>query len=254
MPAPIRLLIVDDEDLFREGLARLFSRDGDFRVAGQARSGQEALELARRAAPDVLLTALSLRDMSGLQVARSIAQGSPGVKVAIIARAFNRATVLEAARCGVMGYITKETTLPALVEALKRVARGEAHIPVEVSSLLLEELAGKGVERPDEEMAMDRAKITDREREVLQLLVDGATNRDIARRLNITENTVKVHLRNILDKLHLRNRQQAAAFAISAGLVALPRGREPGHRRTGSARHRGHGGMPAGMRGGLTPG
>lgn len=224
MNPPVRLLIADDEDLFREGLALLFGRDAEFRVVGQARTGEEARDKARRLQPDLALIALDLPGLSGLSVARALAAELPQARVALIARSFSKAELFEAVRQGVRGYITKDVQLDTLVEAMRQVARGEFFLPQAATAMLLQELAANGGGGCDRSDAADRAKVTEREREVLELLVQGATNRDIAGRLQITENTVKVHLRNILDKLQLRNRQQAAAFAISSGLVHLQRG------------------------------
>lgn len=225
LDTPIRTLIVDDEDLYREGLAILFQRDPEIRIVGRAQTAAEGCEKARRLQPDVVLMELNMRDSPGLQAVRAITADAPGAKIALIAKRFTRAELLEGISAGVRGYITKDVALPTLLNAIKSVARGEVVMPPESSGVLVEELVAMsgGNHRQQEASAADRAKVTDREREVLELLVHGATNRDIASRLQITENTVKVHLRNILDKLHLRNRQQAAAFAISSGLVQLQR-------------------------------
>jgi DNA-binding NarL/FixJ family response regulator len=225
LDVPVRTLIIDEEDLYREGLAILFQRDPEIRIVGRARTAAEGCEKARRLQPDVVLMELNMRDTHGLQAARAIAADAPGAKIALIAKRFTRAELLEGISAGVRGYITRDVALPTLLNAIKSVARGEVVMPPESSGVLVEELVAMsgGDHRQQEASAADRAKVTDREREVLELLVHGATNRDIANRLQITENTVKVHLRNILDKLHLRNRQQAAAFAISSGLVQLQR-------------------------------
>jgi DNA-binding NarL/FixJ family response regulator len=225
LDAPVRTLIVDEEDLYREGLAILFSRDPDIRIVGRARTASEGCEKARRLQPDVVLMELNMHDAPGLTAARAIASEAPDAQIALIAKRFTRADLLEGISAGVRGYITKDVKLPTLVSAIKTVSRGEVFMPPESSGVLLEELVAisGGNHRQMDAAAADRAKVTEREREVLELLVQGATNRDIANRLRITENTVKVHLRNILDKLHLRNRQQAAAFAISSGLVQLQR-------------------------------
>jgi DNA-binding NarL/FixJ family response regulator len=226
----IRVLIVDDEDLFRRGLAIMFEKDAEVTVAGQASTSSEALELTRQIRPDVVLAKLELPDMNGLELARGISRSVPGTRIALIARSFSRSTLIEAAKAGVHGYLTKDVTLPTLVDAVKRVARGEAFISPGSSAMLIEELAAQSSDRGTiaPRSQNERAKVTEREREVLQLIVQGATNRDIARQLLITENTVKVHLRNILDKLHLRNRQQAAAFAVSAGLVDIDKAEHSG--------------------------
>ena len=231
MEAACRVLIVDAEDLFRRGLAVTFGKDPGVEAVGQARTGEEAISLARELRPHAVLTELNLQDMSGLDVARRILREQPDMRIALIARSFSRANIVEAAKAGVHGYLTKDITLATLVDAVKRVAEGEVYISPGASQLAIEELASGNGERSSAAATRrgDRSKVTDREREVLELIVHGATNRDIAGRLLITENTVKVHLRNILDKLHLRNRQQAAAFAVSSGLVELRQndGRQP---------------------------
>lgn len=225
MNTPVRMLVADEEDLFREGLSKLLSRDPDIRIVGQAKTGTEARDKARRLQPDVLLMELHMPEMEGLDVARIVHHELPETRIALIARGFTRAELFAAINSGVRGYITKDIQLNTLVHAVKQVSRGEFFIPPESSSMLLEELVAinGSRSRQHDAVAAERAKITERERDVLELLVQGATNRDIARRLEITENTVKVHLRNILDKLQLRNRQQAAAFAVSSGLVKLER-------------------------------
>jgi DNA-binding NarL/FixJ family response regulator len=169
------------------------------------------------------LLEVDLPEMDGIAAARAIASDLPGTRVAMLSTSHSEQDVLNSIKAGAHGYITKDVSVGVLVDSVRRVAQGEAVIPPSFASRLLKEFAALTRGRDEEMKAIeaDRAKVTDREREVLRLLVQGATNRDIARQLVITENTVKVHLRNILDKLHLRNRQQAAAFAISSGLVHL---------------------------------
>ena len=240
METPVRILVVDDDDLFREGLSVLFAREPNLKIVGRAATGAEGTQKARRLQPDVVLSELKLPDMDGVAFAKSVRQEAPDAHVALMAKRFSRTELMSAINAGVRGYITKDVGIPTLIDAIRHVARGEYFIPSESSPVLLEELASRdgALTQHEENTAADRAKVTEREREVLQLLVQGATNRDIARRLSITENTVKVHLRNILDKLHLRNRQQAAAFAISSGLVKL-------NRDEGGRRPRGEDRMPA---------
>jgi DNA-binding NarL/FixJ family response regulator len=223
--APIRLYVIDQEELYRKGLALLFSRDPEIRVVGQARSHLDACESARRVQPDVVLMELNQGDSDPIDHIRMIRKALPECYLALMADRFTRADILAAVSAGVRGYITKDVQIATLISAIKAVSRGEVYMPASSSALLVEELASLNGSRSEDQSisVLERAKVTDRERDVLQLLVQGATNRDIAGRLHISENTVKVHLRNILDKLHLRNRQQAAAFAVSAGLVRLQR-------------------------------
>ncbi len=229
MNSPIRVLVADSEKIYREGLKLLFSRNDDLRVIGQAASGTEACDKARRLQPDVVLMEVHLPEMDGITALRSILGNQPAPRVAMLTSSRLDADVMTAIKAGAHGYITKDVSVGTLLDSIKRVAEGESVIPPAFASRLLQEYAALTRDQ-DEVRAVgaDRAKVTERECEVLRLLVQGATNRDIARQLVITENTVKVHLRNILDKLHLRNRQQAAAFAISSGLVRLQPDRPAG--------------------------
>ncbi len=164
-------------------------------------------------------------EMDGAAAARSIIAESPETRVAMLTESRSPSDLLDAVKAGARGYITKDVSISNLIDAIKRIAQGEAVITPQLAAPLLDEFSALARSREHEAQALknDTAKVTERERDVLELLVQGATNRDIARQLLITENTVKVHLRNILEKLHLRNRQQAAAFAISSGLVHLSR-------------------------------
>lgn len=223
MNSPIRVLVADSEKIYREGLKVIFSRGNEVRVVGQACTGPEACEKARRIQPDLVLMEVNMPEMDGVSATRNILAARPETRVAMLTSSHSDSDVMNAIKAGAHGYITKDVSVGALVDSIRRVAEGEAVIPPSFASRLLQEFAALARGRDDEVGAIeaDRSRVTEREREVLKLLVEGATNRDIARQLVITENTVKVHLRNILEKLHLRNRQQAAAFAISSGLVRL---------------------------------
>ena len=221
MNSPIRVLVADSEKIYREGLKVIFSKQPELRVVGQASNGVEVCDKARRITPDLVLMEINLPEMDGVTAARSILSALPSTRVAMLSNSHADADVLRSINAGAHGYITKDVSVRTLVDSVLRVAQGESVIPPSFAGRLLQEFAALTRGR-DEEMKAneaDRAKVTERECEVLRLLVEGATNRDIAHQLVITENTVKVHLRNILEKLHLRNRQQAAAFAISSGLV-----------------------------------
>ena len=212
----IRVVIADGSELYREGLALVFDREPDLRIVGRARTAEEACRLAHGIRPAVVLVELNLPGEGGLEATRCITRDAQGTRVLLIARRFSRADVREAVLAGVRGFITKESRLETLIDAVRVVARGDFFLPHGAPALRDDLLAPRS--RPAARTPAG-GRITPRELEVLKLLVDGATNRDIAARLGITENTTKVHLRNILDKLHLRNRQQAAAYAVSSGLV-----------------------------------
>jgi DNA-binding NarL/FixJ family response regulator len=232
MSLPIRLLLVDEQKLYREGLTTVFARTGEIRVVGQARTGIEACEKARRIRPDVVLMDTRIPEMDGVTATRTILAELPDTRIAMLTESHAASDLLDAVKAGARGYITKDVSINNLIDSIKRIALGEAVITPDLAARLLDEFSALARSRDHEAQALehDTAKVTDRERDVLELLVQGATNRDIARQLLITENTVKVHLRNILEKLHLRNRQQAAAFAISSGLVRLSREETAGAR------------------------
>ncbi len=206
-------------------MTTVFSRSGDVRVVGQARTGAEACEKARRLQPDVVLMDTRLVDMDAVAATRAILAELPQTRISMLTDSHASTDLLEAVKAGARGYITKDCSIETLVDSVRRIAQGEAVITPNLAARLLDEYTAIARTRDHETrvLELDSAKVTDRERDVLELLVQGATNRDIARQLLITENTVKVHLRNILEKLHLRNRQQAAAFAVSSGLVRLSR-------------------------------
>ena len=199
----------------------LFSRQHELRVVGQACNGIEACDKARKILPDLVLLEIDLPEMDGVAATRAILSALPNTRVAMLTNSHADGDVLRAVKAGAHGYITKDVSVSTLVDSVIRVAQGEAVIPPSFAGRLLQEFAAltRGHDEQMKATEADRSRVTERECEVLRLLVQGATNRDIAQQLTITENTVKVHLRNILEKLHLRNRQQAAAFAISSGLV-----------------------------------
>jgi DNA-binding NarL/FixJ family response regulator len=224
---PIRVLIADDDRIFREGLKLLFSRHDDLRVVGQASDGIEACAKARRCEPDVVLLESRLPGMDGPSATRQILAELPQTRVAMLSASHEEQDIMGAIKAGAHGYVTKDVSVGVLLDSVRRVAGGDAVIPPSFASRLLQQYAELSRGHDDEARSHD-AKVTSREREILRLLVHGATNRDISQQLGIAENTVKVHLRNILEKLQLRNRQQAAAFAISSGLVRLWQGQGEG--------------------------
>lgn len=215
---PVRVLIADNDPLFRDGLKLIFARRPDLRVVGQASDGIEACETARRCEPDVVLIENRLPRLDGPAAVRRILSDLPRTRVAILSASRDESDILAAIKAGAHGYVTKDVSVGVLLHSVRRIARGDAVIPPSFASRLVQYYAELSRGRVDEPRPND-SRVTAREREILRLLVDGATNRDISRQLDIAENTVKVHLRNILEKLQLRNRQQAAAFAISSGLV-----------------------------------
>lgn len=211
----MRVLIADDHTLFRDGLRSLLEARG-VEVVGEARNGQEAIELTRRTRPDVVLMDLSMPMMDGLSATRIISAELPDVSVVVLTASEEDADLFEAVKSGAEGFLPKDLEATQLFELLSGVTRGEPALTPGLARKVLNEFARPKPARhermPDE--------LTEREREVLELLVQGVTsNKDLAERLIVSENTVKYHLRNILDKLHLQNRAQVIAYALRHGLV-----------------------------------
>jgi DNA-binding NarL/FixJ family response regulator len=214
----MRVLIVDDHALFRDGLRSLLEVRG-IDVIGDARNGREAVDQARRLNPDVVLMDLHMPELDGLAATRLISAQQPGVKVVILTASEEDAHLFEAIKSGAQGYLFKNLEADELISLLEGVDRGEPALTPTLARKLLGEFARPTPPAPARIATGEGiAALTEREREVLDLLVQGITsNRDLAERLVITENTVKYHFRNILDKLHVQNRAQVIAFAMHHG-------------------------------------
>ena len=211
----MRLVIADDHALFRDGLRSLLEAHG-FDVVAEARDGREAVLATRTHRPDVVLMDISMPGMNGLDATRLISAELPDIRVVMLTASDSDQDLFEAIRSGASGYLSKDLEAAQFVALLNGVARGEPAISPEVARKMLGELARPVSPVP----AADDFGLTDREQEVLAMLVSGVTsNRDLADRLFVSENTIKFHLRNILDKLHLSSRAQVIAFAMQHHLV-----------------------------------
>jgi DNA-binding NarL/FixJ family response regulator len=216
----MRVLLADDHALFRDGLRSLLEARG-VDVIGEARNGREAVDRSRQLGPDVVLMDLHMPDLDGLAATRLISIEQPDVKVVILTASEEDAHLFEAIKSGAQGYLFKNLDSDELFRLLEGVGRGEPALTPTLARKLLGEFARPTPVMPAAvaaEQSVDA--LTEREHEVLDLLVQGITsNRELAERLVITENTVKYHFRNILDKLHVQNRAQVVAFAVRHGMV-----------------------------------
>ena len=218
--AAIRVLLADDHVLFRKGIASLLGTERDFEVVGEAANGQEAIEKARELTPDIILMDISMPGMDGLTATRQIKEEIPDVRIVILTVEEEDQKLFEAIKNGAQGYILKKIEPRALFETLRGVVQGEAPISRVMASRILGEFR-RQANHPASQG--DRSQeLTSREKEVLGLVSEGKSNKEIAAALSIAENTVKNHLKNILEKLHLENRVQAATYSLRKGLIPKP--------------------------------
>lgn len=217
---PMRILLVDDYILFRKGLRALLDAQPDFDVAGEAENGQEALEQAQKLMPDLILMDIAMPVCDGLEATRRILAQMPYVKIVILTVAEDDQSLFEAIKSGAYGYLLKKLEPDELFEMLRGVSRGEAPISRYMASKIMREFSQLAQESAPKS---ETQQLTDREREVLQLVAQGLSNKAIADKLVVAENTVKNHLKNILTKLHLENRVQVAVYAAQQGWVNEPK-------------------------------
>ncbi len=211
----IRVLLADDHHLFREGLTRLLNDEEDIEVVASLRSGEEVLAMIHSVQPHVVLLDVNMPGMGGIETARRLKERYPEVGILLLTVSEDRETLFKAVQAGVRGYLLKSSTSNELVDAIQRIHRGEAVISPAMSAKLLDEFValsqGKS-QRPED-------ILTKRERDILRYVANGMSNKEIGAALAISPHTVKAHLRHILDKLGLRSRAQAAAWAERHGLT-----------------------------------
>lgn len=213
---PLRLLLVDDHALFREGLISLLFYQDDFTVVGEAEDAESALDQARALEPDIVLMDIELPGEDGVTATRRLKMEMPAVTVVMLTVHDDSLTLFEAIKMGAQGYLVKNVRSQELLQKLRGLAWGEAAISRRMAARILEEI------RDQTEPFGPEEELTAREMDVLELVAARLSNAEIAERLVVSEHTVKNHMKSILSKLHLRSRHQAAAYGVARGWLPRP--------------------------------
>lgn len=216
MSHPIRILIVDDHTLFRSGIKALLQRQEDFEVVGEAGDGLEGLKRAKSLQPDVVLLDLHMPGIGGREAVKLLSEEVPACNVLLLTVSEDAEDLIETIRAGARGYLLKNIETDFLLNAIRSAARGESVVsPQMTGKLMMGVRMGKDA-APGED---DKEKLSPREKDIISLLAKGVSNKEMAHTLNVAESTIKIHVQNILKKLHLTSRVQAAVYAVEHGLV-----------------------------------
>ncbi len=215
----IRVLVVDDQELFRRGLTMLLSVEDDIEVIGEANDGSAAATLAASTAPDVILMDVRMPKLTGIEACVAMKDAAPHARIIMLTASDEEADLYEAVKNGASGYLLKDSSIDEVAQAVRVVADGQSLISPSMAIKLLDEF--KQMSRSDRN-TVPTPRLTERELEVLRLVATGLNNREIAKQLFISENTVKNHVRNILEKLQLHSRMEAVMYAVREKLLDIP--------------------------------
>ncbi len=213
----LRIMLVDDHVLFRKGLASLLDSQPNIKVIGEASNGCDAFEFAKVLHPDLIMMDINMPKCDGLQATRSIKQILPDTKIVMLTASDDDQNLFEAMKIGAQGYLLKDLELHQLLDLLDSIAKGEAILSSAMATKIFREFS-RGYQNGNN-LDENVEELTEREKTILKYVAQGFMNKEIADTLGISENTVKIHLRNILEKLHLRNRIQAAVYAVRQGIA-----------------------------------
>jgi len=214
MTEKIRVLLVDDHALFRSGVKTLLQRHADFAVVDEAGDGLEGIKRARSLKPDVVLLDLHMPGISGLEALRVMTEELPGIRVLMLTVSEDAQDLMEALRAGACGYLVKNIEMDALLDSIRRAARGDSVISPQMTAKLIQ---GVREQPRAADRVAERDRFSPRERDILACLAQGESNKEIARELDLAESTVKIHVQNIFKKLHMTSRVQVALYAAEHG-------------------------------------
>ena len=216
---PVRVVVVDDQELFRRGLTMLLAAEDDIEVVGEAGDGIAATDLATTAVPDVVLMDVRMPKRSGIEACLSIKEAAPSAKIIMLTVSDEEGDLYDAVKSGASGYLLKDSSIDEVAQAVRVVADGQSLISPSMAVKLIDEF--KQMSRTDRDQ-VPTPKLTERELQVLRKVAEGLNNREVAKQLFISENTVKNHVRNILEKLQLHSRMEAVMYAVREKLLDIP--------------------------------
>jgi NarL family two-component system response regulator LiaR len=214
-PVPIRVLVVDDHSVVRKGICALLATEPGIAVVGEASSGRDAIAQAERVHPDVVLMDLLMPDMGGVEATAALLERQPSLHVLVLTSVGGEQTLLPAIKAGAIGYLLKDTSPEQLIAAIRHAAQGRTSLDPAIARRLLREVSGH------DDALLPREPLTPRETDVLRLMARGLSNDAIAHELSVSEPTVRTHVSAVLAKLRVKNRTQAALYALRIGLASL---------------------------------
>ncbi len=211
----IKILLADDHEILREGLRRMIAKEADMEVVGEAESGRAAVEMAPKLVPDVIVMDITMPDLNGMDATRQILSKTPGVKILALSMHQDRKYVLGMLEAGATGYLLKGCKFEELVVAIRSVARKNVYLSPKIADMVLNGYLGKTPNKTAE------AVLSDREREVLQLLAEGYSIKETAYKLGVSPKTIETHRSHIMEKLQISNSSEIVKYALRAGLITL---------------------------------
>jgi two-component system response regulator NreC len=213
----IRILLADDHKIVRDGLRTLIGKETGMEVIGEAENGRKALKMVQKIRPSVVIMDVTMPDMNGIEATRKIVTEVPGVKVIALSMHSDRRFVLGMLEAGAAGYLMKDCAFDELAKAVRSVATGHTYLSPSIADVLV-----KGyLDKIDEKISVGRSPLTQREREILQLLAEGQSSKEIAAHLNVSVKTVETHRRNMMQKLNMRSVAELTKYAIREGLISV---------------------------------
>ncbi len=216
----VRILLADDHKLFRQGLRALIDKNHELNVVGEARNGREAIQMAAKSSPRVVVMDISMPDMNGIEATRRIAERNPSIKIIALSMHSNRRLVLEILKAGARGYLLKDCAFEELMTAIRTIMNGKIYLSPEISDTMIKDYIRNSTQKKDGSVF---SILSSREQEVLQLLAEGRTAKQIAYKLDLSVKTIETHRQKIMNKLGIHSIAEMTKYAIREGLTSLDR-------------------------------